>query len=74
MEKIYQGTIKWFNVEKGFGFIYSRELKEEVFFHVEQLIMEGLVLPKRGEKVEFQIYKDKRGMKAMNVYKIKENP
>lgn len=66
--KEYTGRVKWMNIEKGYGFIYCFQTKKDIFFHVEQVMMEGRVLLEPDTRVEFQIVSDFRGDKAINVY------
>lgn len=69
MRETYDGKIKWFNLEKGYGFILCLETKEDIFFHVEQFISQGFLIPKSGEDVVFQKFYSDKGIRAMNVYK-----
>lgn len=61
-----QGTVKWFNEEKGFGFI-SVEGGKDVFVHFSAIQKEGFKVLKEGEKVEFTIEEGARGPQASNV-------
>jgi cold shock protein len=58
-----QGTVKFFNSEKGFGFIKHDNSDQETFVHVSGLIGEI----KEGDKVEFEMQNGKKGMNAVNV-------
>ena len=58
-----QGTVKFFNVEKGFGFIKHDDSNKETFVHVSGL--NGEI--KEGDKVEFELQEGKKGMNAVNV-------
>ncbi len=58
-----QGTVKFFNSEKGFGFIKHDNTDQETFVHVSGLINEI----KEGDKVEFEMQNGKKGMNAVNV-------
>ncbi|MEW5953584.1 MAG: cold-shock protein [Bacillota bacterium] len=61
-----QGTVKWFNPEKGFGFI-EREGGEDVFVHYSAIKGEGYKSLAEGQKVEFDIESGQRGPQASNV-------
>jgi CspA family cold shock protein len=64
-----QGKVKWFNSEKGFGFI-EREGGEDVFVHFSAIQMDGYKALEEGQMVEFDIVKGERGAQAANVTKI----
>ncbi|HZJ58464.1 MAG TPA: cold-shock protein [Clostridia bacterium] len=61
-----QGTVKWFNSEKGFGFIVSEE-GEDVFVHFSAIQTEGYKTLEEGQRVEFEIEQSPRGPQAVNV-------
>lgn len=61
-----QGTVKWFNEDKGFGFI-SVEGGKDVFVHFSAIAKEGFKTLKEGQKVEFSIEEGSRGPQATNV-------
>ena len=63
MDTKNQGTVKFFNSEKGFGFIKHAESDKETFVHVSGLINDI----KEGDKVEFELQNGKKGMNAVNV-------
>ncbi|GAA0121185.1 MAG: cold-shock protein [Clostridium argentinense] len=63
------GTVKWFNAEKGFGFI-SVEGEEDVFIHFSSIQSEGYKTLEEGDKVEFDVVEGSRGPQAANVVKL----
>ena len=63
-----QGTVKWFNAEKGFGFI-ERENGEDVFVHFSAIQSEGFKSLDEGQKVTFDVEQGARGAQAANVQK-----
>ena len=63
------GTVKWFNSEKGFGFI-SKEDGTDVFAHFSQIKSEGFKSLDEGDKVSFTIEKGPRGEQAANIVKM----
>lgn len=64
-----KGTVKWFNSEKGFGFI-AREDGEDVFVHFSAIQTSGYKTLEEGQEVEFEITQGDRGPQAANVLKI----
>jgi CspA family cold shock protein len=65
MEK---GKVKWFNAEKGYGFI-ERENGEDVFVHFSAIAMDGFKTLEEGEDVSFEIVQGAKGPQAANVQK-----
>lgn len=61
-----QGTVKWFNDAKGYGFI-SQETGEDVFVHFSAITMEGFKTLQEGEPVEFEVTQGPKGLQAANV-------
>ncbi|MGM9973558.1 MAG: cold-shock protein [Clostridiaceae bacterium] len=61
-----QGTVKWFNAEKGFGFI-EVEGGKDVFVHYSAISGEGFKSLQEGQKVQFDIVEGQRGEQAANV-------
>lgn len=64
-----QGTVKWFNAKKGFGFISDAEGKD-VFVHFSALNMDGFKALDDGDQVEFDVIDGDRGPQAANVTKL----
>jgi len=64
-----QGTIKWFNDQKGYGFI-AVEGGEDVFVHQSAIEMEGFRSLSEGDNVEFEIVDGDKGPSAQNVRKV----
>ena len=63
------GTVKWFNAEKGFGFITGADGKD-VFAHFSQIKKDGFKTLEEGQSVEFEITQGNRGPQASNVTRI----
>jgi len=61
-----QGTVKWFNADKGFGFI-SRQSGEDVFVHFSAIQSDGYRSLQEGQAVEFNVTKGAKGWQAENV-------
>jgi CspA family cold shock protein len=61
------GTVKWFNNQKGFGFITPDEGADELFVHHSNIVMEGYRSLEDGQKVEFEPEQGQKGMEATNV-------
>ncbi len=61
-----QGTVKWFNDAKGYGFI-SRASGEDVFVHFSAIQSEGYRSLKEGQVVQFDVVKGPKGLQAENV-------
>ncbi len=68
MEK-EQGTVKWFNASKGYGFI-RRESGEDVFVHYSAIIGEGYRSLEEGAKVSFEVRKGPKGLQADAVERV----
>ncbi len=64
-----QGTVKWFNDAKGFGFI-SRESGEDVFVHHTAIQSKGFRSLQEGQRVEFDVVKGQKGLQAENVHPL----
>ncbi len=64
-----QGTVKWFNAEKGFGFI-SVEDGNDVFVHFSAIQSDGYKTLEEGQKVEFEVVDGAKGPQAANVVRL----
>jgi CspA family cold shock protein len=64
-----EGTIKWFNSKKGFGFI-EQESGDDVFVHFSAIEMSGFKTLAEGELVEFEVEENDKGLSAKKVVKV----
>ena len=64
-----QGTVKWFNSEKGYGFL-SRPAGEDVFVHHSAIQSTGFKSLDEGDRVEFDVTRGPKGYQAQNVVKL----
>ncbi len=64
-----QGTVKWFNAEKGFGFI-TQEDGTDVFAHFSAIQSDGFKTLDEGQKVAFDVEEGQRGLQAVNITKL----
>ena len=60
------GTVKWFNAEKGFGFITTEE-GSDVFAHFSQIQKDGFKSLEEGQEVEFDVVEGQKGLQAENI-------
>jgi len=70
---MYQGTVKWFNAEKGYGFISNDDGGEDVFVHYSSIMSDGYKSLAEGQKVTFDTEQDPKNaskMKAVNVVPV----
>ena len=63
------GTVKWFNADKGYGFI-TVDNGDEVFVHFSEIQGEGFKTLEEGQKVEFEVTQGNRGPQDSNVQKL----
>jgi CspA family cold shock protein len=66
MSERVQGTVKWFNASKGYGFI-SREGGEDVFVHYSAVQTDGYRTLDEGQRVEYTVEQGPKGLQASNV-------
>jgi cold shock protein len=69
VSKLNRGTVKWFNEEKGFGFI-SQESGEDVFVHYSAIQGSGFRTLAEGDRCEFEVTRGPKGLQASNVRKV----
>jgi CspA family cold shock protein len=65
-----KGTVKWFNAEKGFGFITPEDGQRDCFVHHTAIQTEGFRTLNEGDQVEFEIVEGTKGPAAENVTKL----
>lgn len=65
-----QGTVKWFNGEKGYGFISPDDGSADVFVHYSVIQADGFKKLDEGDKVEFEIEQGPKGLQAKSARKI----
>ena len=61
------GTVKWFNAEKGYGFISQPDGGADVFVHQSAIVMNGYRLLEEGQSVEFEVEEGPKGLMAREV-------
>jgi CspA family cold shock protein len=64
-----QGTVKWFNASKGYGFI-QRQTGEDVFVHFSAIEMDGYKTLAEGQTVEFEVLQGPKGLQAASVVSL----
>lgn len=64
------GTVKWFNPDKGFGFITQEGGGDDVFVHFRAIVDEGFKSLNEGQRVSFEIENGQKGLQAANVVAI----
>ena len=61
------GTVKWFNEEKGYGFLTQDNGGAGVFVHFRAIVADGFKVLKEGQKVSFEVEQGQKGLQAANV-------
>jgi len=72
-DQAHYGTVKWFNAEKGYGFI-SRETGPDVFVHFSSILGSGYRTLEEGQAVEFEVGPGRKGEEARNVRPLTTPP
>jgi CspA family cold shock protein len=67
-----QGKVKWFNAEKGFGFILNEETGKDIFVHYSAIVADGYKQLAEGDVVTYDLKQTERGEQATNVKKISQ--
>jgi cold shock protein len=70
MHHMPDGTVKWFNADKGFGFITPSEGGDDLFVHFSAIEMEGYKSLDEGQRVSFEVGQGQKGPQATNVRPI----
>ncbi|MCP4467414.1 MAG: cold-shock protein [Halieaceae bacterium] len=70
MSKRVNGTVKWFNSAKGFGFIAREDEEEDVFVHFRSIQGDGFRTLNEGQAVEFTLVEGPKGFQAEDVLKL----
>lgn len=65
-DRLAEGAVKWFNAEKGYGFI-ARDDGEDVFVHFSEVKVEGFRTLAEGQRVSFEVTQGAKGLQASNV-------
>jgi len=68
---VMRGTVKWFNNEKGYGFIEYTD-KEDIFVHYSAIKQDGYKTLEEGQLVEFKLLETGKGLQALDVVVVKE--
>ena len=66
----YSRKVKWFNNEKGYGFIRREDMVEDIFVHYSAIMHKGYKSLEEGQDVEFELVHGDKGLQATNVTKI----
>jgi CspA family cold shock protein len=65
-----EGTVKWFDNKKGYGFIEQDESGEDVFVHYSAVTMDGFKTLQEGDRVAFEVSEGEKGLRAVNVQRV----
>ena len=71
MPNVLTGTVRFFDNEKGYGFIRLEGNPEDIFVHHREICMEGYRSLEAGDEVQFKIRHDSRGFKAFDVIRVR---
>lgn len=64
------GTVKWFSKEKGYGFITRDDNQGDVFVHFSAIQQRGFKTLEQGQRVEFEVEQDTKGLRAKRTYAL----
>ena len=67
------GTVKWFNNSKGFGFITTKDINEDIFVHYSSIAMNGYKTLKTNQEVSFDLEKGEKGYHAINIVALNKD-
>jgi CspA family cold shock protein len=70
---VSQGTVKWFDGEKGYGFIRPDDGGEDIFVHHTGIAGQGFKSLEEGDKVTYEVTQGRKGLQAQNVSKISDD-
>ena len=65
-----EGTVKWFDDKKGYGFIEQEGSGEDVFVHYSAVMMNGFKTLDEGDRVRFEVSQGDKGLRALNVERL----
>ena len=65
-----KGTVKWFNAQKGYGFITNESTGEDVFIHFSAIVSDGYKTLEEGQKVTFDIEQDPKNSKKLRAANV----
>lgn len=65
-----KGKVKWFNDQKGYGFITPEDGSQDLFVHYQEISGEGFKTLAEGQEVEYEVAQSEKGPKAVNIKKI----